>query len=209
MYDSIDISQIPPKAQAVAGYVGGKWPTYAQLVKEFPDAHKLSIAVNSSEDADCLDIETGDASVADAKPWAERQVKRGVHRPVFYTSLSNVNLLVQTLTAGGWDREAYRLWVAHYTAHAHLCGPSEGISVAADATQYNNRALGRNLDVSLCADDFFGSPVPPSNFVPADEARWEREHDALAGKRGPWPALRRRVLRRVMLHRQRKKPAGP
>src|ERR1035438_1080131 len=51
MYDSVDLNEFPPNPEAVAGYVGGKWPTYAPLVKKFPKAHHLSIAVNAAEDA--------------------------------------------------------------------------------------------------------------------------------------------------------------
>jgi hypothetical protein len=28
MFDSVTVSQIPAKAEAVAGYVGGHWPTF-------------------------------------------------------------------------------------------------------------------------------------------------------------------------------------
>lgn len=40
-------------------------------------------------------------------------------------------------------------------------------------------------------------------YVPADEARWEREFDALKRKRSPWAVLRRRVLVRVMAARRK------
>lgn len=40
-------------------------------------------------------------------------------------------------------------------------------------------------------------------YKPADEARWEREYDQVVHKRGPWPAMRRRVLRRVMTKRRK------
>ncbi|HMD60234.1 MAG TPA: lysozyme [Opitutaceae bacterium] len=41
-------------------------------------------------------------------------------------------------------------------------------------------------------------------YVPPDEQRWESEYDQLAHKHGPWPALRRRVLRRYMTTRRKK-----
>lgn len=40
-------------------------------------------------------------------------------------------------------------------------------------------------------------------YVPADEARWEREFDALKRKRSPWAIMRRRVLMRVMAARRK------
>jgi hypothetical protein len=62
MFDSVDVATVPNNPQAVAGYVGGHWPTYNSLVQKFPKSHHLSIAVNSGEDAECLDIENGDAT---------------------------------------------------------------------------------------------------------------------------------------------------
>jgi GH24 family phage-related lysozyme (muramidase) len=55
-------------------------------------------------------------------------------------------------------------------------------------------------------------PVPA--YVPADEARWERSYDQLVHRRGPWPRIRRRVLRRVMTARRKQiwhlaTPKGP
>lgn len=43
----------------------------------------------------------------------------------------------------------------------------------------------------------------PEEYVPEDEARWEREYDQLRHRRGPWAAMRRRVLRRTMTARRK------
>src|SRR5690242_8251652 len=94
MFDSTDVSQIPSNATAVAGYVGGRWPTYPTLLKKFPNAHVLSIAVASRFDAECLDIEPGDATNDVAAGWVKRQKARGVKQPVLYTSVANVNALL-------------------------------------------------------------------------------------------------------------------
>ena len=158
MYDSVDVRQIPSNAQAVAGYVGGRWPTFGTLAAEWPrSTHKLSIAVNASENADCLDVEQGDASVDQAAAWVKRQKARGVKRPVVYTSVSQAPLLLRTLARGGVARSDIRLWTAHYTFKAHRCSASCGFGFAgsADATQYSDHALGRNLDASLCSPSFF------------------------------------------------------
>ena len=161
MFDSVDIGQIPEKSAAVAGYVGGHWPTYPELVKRFPTAHKLSIAINSREDADVLDVEQGDAVNADAPAWVKRQLARGVKRPVVYTSLANANALLYELNRGGVSRSQVRLWTAHYTHKAHRCSASCGFGFAgeADATQYDDHALGKNLDASLCSPTFFRADV--------------------------------------------------
>src|SRR6266487_4563491 len=72
-------------------------------------------------DAQCLDVEPGDATNADAPAWVKRQIARGVYRPVVYTSLSNVNALLRALAAAGISRPQVRLWTAHYTGREHLC----------------------------------------------------------------------------------------
>lgn len=157
MFDSIDISQIPASAKAVAGYTSGNWPTYPELVKHWPHAHRLSIAVTSSHDADCLDVEPGDATPTDAAAWVRRQQQRGVKRPVLYCSLSGAQTLLETLARAGIPRSNVRLWTAHYTGKAHLCSPAcgFGLKASADATQWTDHALGRNLDESLCNGQFF------------------------------------------------------
>ena len=194
MYDSIEVKQIPADAEAVAGYINGKWPTYRDLLLRFPKAHHLSITITASEDAECLDIETGDATVSDVPVWFKRQTARRVRKPVLYTSFDNVPALNKTMGDAGIHRSDYRIWSAHYVGSQHL---DEGC----DATQYTDKALGRNLDASLCSGSFFQS-TPDVDWFPADEARWMHEFDALKGKKGVWPTLRRRVLIRVMKARE-------
>lgn len=158
MYDSIVVGNIPLSAVAVAGYVNGWWPTYSTVVSKWPRAKHLSIAVTSSANADCLDVEPGDATPADAPAWVRRQKDRGVKRPAVYTSLSQAQGLVQTLANAGIKREDYRLWTAHYNYSAHRCTPAcgFGLKTTADATQFTNNAGGHpdGLDESLCAPDF-------------------------------------------------------
>ena len=78
MYDSVDLSMIPGDAQAVGAYVDGKWATYTAAKAKFPKADILSIAVFAADDADCLDIETGDATPVQAAAWVLRQFARKV-----------------------------------------------------------------------------------------------------------------------------------
>lgn len=155
MYDSVDVATVPAHANAVAGYVGGSWPTYAALVRRFPHAEHLSIAVNAGEEAECLDCEAGDATPAQVPEWVRHQLARGVAKPAVYCSLSVVVEVLNELTRAGIKRSQIRLWTAHYTYTPHICGPHDGCSTNADATQWTDRALGRNLDESLCSDSFF------------------------------------------------------
>lgn len=147
MYDSVDLSQIPADAEAVAGYVGGSWPTFSQLAARWPHAHLLSIAVNASEDADCLDVENGDATPADAPAWVKRQLARGLKRPVVYADMSNM-AAVRLALAKAKLASSVRYWVAQYTGNEHL-------PAGFDACQWTDKADGKNLDESICSPTFF------------------------------------------------------
>jgi hypothetical protein len=189
MYDSITVGDIPASAPAVAGYAGGAWPTFHELAGRFPRAHRLSIAVNSGEDADCLDIENGDATPAEAPGWFHRQKARGVDRPCFYASLSVMPAVVAALGRAGIQRHEYRLWAAHYTYVPH-------IEPGYDACQWTDRALGRNLDESLCVDDFFGKkPDPLAVLTPGERlavGRSDRDHAQLVFlRKAIWVAAER------------------
>lgn len=169
MYDDIKPSLIPADAQAVAGYVNGNWPTYNTIVKMFPKAKHLSIAVTSHADAECLDVERGDARNEDAPAWVKRQMLRGIAKPVLYTSASNVNALVKILAASGIMRQHVRIWSAHYNYKRHICGPATCGYPAADATQWTNHSHTESLDESLVSDTFFAvapKPKPAPKPVP-------------------------------------------
>jgi hypothetical protein len=202
MYDSVTVSEIPAHAPAVAGYVGGNFPTYPTLVKEFPAARKLSIAVNAGEDAECLDIETGDATVSEAPTWFRRQVARGVQRPVLYCSVSLGNDLVETMRTHGVARHEFRLWTAHYTGAAHICGPAEGLAEPADGTQWTDKALGRNLDESLLYAHFFPAPVSPLAVLLPRERNRVEVFDRLKVHPGRHPVAYRRVRGELVQRRK-------
>ena len=164
MYDSINVPNIPAHAQADAGYVDGAWPTFSHLS---PAQYQLSIAVFASDNADCLDVESGDAVNSQAPGWWVRA--KGNH--YLYTSASNSQALINTMAGAGVLRSRYKLWSAHYTGYAHICAPNVCCYPQADATQWTSNGPGGNLDVSLCADDFFvtSPPPPPAPTAPPME----------------------------------------
>lgn len=159
MYDSIDPMQIPLDAQAVAGYINGSWPTFSQLAARFPKAILLSITVtgDTAAHAMAVDDEPGDVSTAGAVAWLRAAAARGTWRPCAYASASAMGGLMAAMQAAGLNLSDFRLWSAHYTGTAHICGPHSCglVSRDMDGTQWTDRALGRNLDESLLADDFF------------------------------------------------------
>jgi hypothetical protein len=165
MFDSIDLAQFPAGPAFVAGYVGGRWPTARELPTRFPHAEMLTIAVTASEDAEALDVETGDAAPGQAPAWWRRQRARGVARPCLYANASTMKAgIVPLVRAGAIPRAAVRLWSAHYTRTAHICGPKScgAVSIDMDGTQWTDRAMGRNLDQSLLLPGFFGTAAAPA-----------------------------------------------
>jgi hypothetical protein len=117
MFDSIDVSTLPAGNFAYAGYVDGYWATYSKLKAKFPHANLLSIAVFAHDDADCLDVEPGDATPAQAPAWVKRQK---TPRPCLYASVSAMNGVLSILSKAGIPRNSVRLWSAHYLRTFHM-----------------------------------------------------------------------------------------
>lgn len=156
MYDSVDVSRIPANAEAVAGYVNGIFTTWPEIQRRFPKAKKLSIAVTSSANAECLDIEPGNATPKDGPAWVKRQKARGVKRPVVYANVSTMPTVLAELARAGISRNEVRVWTAHYGKGKHICGPQcgFGMKTVADGTQWIEDKS-RNLDINELKPDFF------------------------------------------------------
>lgn len=127
MYDAITPSRIPVSApQMVAGYVNGRWPSYAEMVSRFPSAVHVSIAVSADTDAQVLDVEQYDATPAEAVDWVLRQ--RG--RKAIPTVYCNTSTWPAVQAAFAARRVALPYWwEANYST-----GPS--ISPGAIAKQF-------------------------------------------------------------------------
>jgi len=148
MFDSVDVGEYPSNPEAVAGYVDGHWANYNELVRRFPNAHHVSIAVFPSDDAMALDIETGDATPSQAPAWVRRQHARGVHRPILYANLSTMPAVREAIVNDHIGVHEVKLWVAHYNYQPHI---PDGY----DACQWTDKSKGKNLDESLCYHEFF------------------------------------------------------
>jgi len=168
MFDTILNNQFPSGAPAYGAYVDGSLgnqPNYAYIVKTFPRAQHLSIALFATNNADTLDVEPGASSPGDVPAWHARQVKRGVKRPCVYASVSTMGTsILPTLSRASIARASVRLWTAHYDVGEHICGPGTcgSLSVNADGTQWTPNARGLVLDQSLLAENFFINPAARS-----------------------------------------------
>ena len=144
----------PTGCVAVAGYVDG-YASFGRLVARYGRTHHcVSIAVDSRDDAEFLDVEKGAAVISDVRPWIERQFARGVERPGIYAAESNMPAIREQLA--GIQRSRYRLWVAAWPRnpdpwpHAPLAGY--------DAWQFYGTSSGP-YDYSVLAPDFFPAPA--------------------------------------------------
>lgn len=149
MEDSVTASALRRDVPAAGGYVDGIFENWSEIAGG-PWPLKMSIvAVDPASDGRCADVEPGCLTIPEAVGWAKRRISQG-HRPVLYTSLSNVRALFASLAAEGIQRGSYDLWVAHYTFHPHICEPSCGFGMptTADGTQYADRDGNRNVDLS-------------------------------------------------------------
>lgn len=155
MFDTITLASLPHGPFALAGYTSGHWPTYLPLRRAFAKAHTISIAVSASFHADCLDVEPGDATPAQAPGWVKADIAAGFKRPCIYSSFwMFVNQVRPLLAKAGIARSSVFEWDADYTSVPH-------IDASFDATQWTDRALGRNLDESMVELRFLSIASPP------------------------------------------------
>lgn len=171
MFDDVTASLIPADAEYVGYYVDGNYKNLAGVEKQCPKARLVPIAVTSKDKADVLDVETGDAQIADIYYWLHAGQKPKTTRlPVIYTSVSNVNRMMLTMNANNFVHgKDYLIWSAHYTGTAHICGPAtcNATKTACDMTQFTNHAMGHSLDESVCLPEAFKAlPTPTPVPVP-------------------------------------------
>lgn len=147
MFDMADASTHIPtnNPTAVAGYIDGNFQTYHALVARFPHAKHLAIAVFAgTNDGHCLDVETGDATPAQAPGWVRKRHAVGIARPIIYANASTMPAVIAALEHDTIKRDEYLLWVAAYNG-------KEEIPAGFDAHQWKNVEVpGSNYDQSIC-----------------------------------------------------------
>lgn len=107
--DSIDAPLIPPDTPVVAGYGDGKyiwspsWKDGSNWFDLFPNSVKLVIVVFAGDAGDILDIETGDATPADAPGWCQRFSRPGRRAPTLYCNRGTWPAVIAALQQAGID----------------------------------------------------------------------------------------------------------
>jgi hypothetical protein len=167
MGDGIEPAQVPGGFAIYAGYVGGRWPSFEPLAARYPAALHVSIAVNAAEDARVLDVETGDATPAEAPGWAARQRAAGNPYPVIYCNTSTWPAVQVAFAEQGVPAPLY--WVAAYLSQAPNLAALPAIPAGAIALQCYDYG---GYDLSVVADYWPGldpAPVPPSQTIVLEE----------------------------------------
>jgi hypothetical protein len=155
MYDTVTLSTVPSNPFATAGYTSGFFVTYLPLRQRFPHAHTVSIAVNTSHHADCLDVEPGDAHPSEVVGWVRADKAAGFGKPCVYSSFFEfVDEIRPLLRRAGISSSQVFEWDADYLGCPRL-------DATFDATQCTDRAFGRNLDESVVKLTYLSIATPP------------------------------------------------
>jgi hypothetical protein len=91
----------------------------------------ITPTVSDIAGADCLDIENGDAVNEDAITFVKEAKPPNLNLPTLYTSESNVNALINTLTTAGVKRSEYYLFQADWD-------DKDSVPSGCDLAQYEN-----------------------------------------------------------------------
>lgn len=149
---------------AIAGYIDGRYRDLTELEKLYPNHHHLSIVVTADDDGDCLDIENGDATPAQAPGWVLRQRARGHARPWLYANSSTWPTVEAYLQRSGISRPEVVKWRADFDQDPNLL-PDD------DAKQYTDHWQGRNVDASMVRSEVFDLPLPRHGAKPRPRHR--------------------------------------
>lgn len=166
MYDSITPANIPAGAVLVAGYADGFYANLSGLAARFPGATVVSIAVHPSTRAQVLDVESGDATPAQAVQWCTQTMADTPNR--LLTVYCNTSVWPQAraaFQAAGVAEPNY--WVAAYDG-------DPTIPAGAVAKQWLGDYQG--YDQSSVADYWPGvDPTPPPAPLAGDRRRLDEE----------------------------------
>jgi hypothetical protein len=112
MYDAVTVANVPADATLVAGYGDGYWNNAAAFKARFPGAIVVEIAVSSHDNlGQVLDVETGDATPAEAPGWVQMRRAAGVHPTVYCNSSTWPQVRAAFASAGVAEPE---WWIAQY-----------------------------------------------------------------------------------------------
>lgn len=147
LVDSVTPEVLPVNVGMVGGYINGavsQWPHNAWL--RFPVAKHVRINVTGAANrGNCLDVETGDATAADAPHWYDSVTWTPKQNLAVYCNRGNVSSVIQAMGNRPWH-----LWLS--TLDGSKLTVIDGKRVA--ACQFLGESiLGVNMDLSEVYDD--------------------------------------------------------
>lgn len=156
MYDSVNPENIPTSATLVAGYVDGLYRWSDADWARFPNSIHVRIACfASTNDGVVLDVETGDATPAQAPGWVQRRRAVGID-PTIYCNTTIWPQVVAAFINAGVPQPHY--WIAAY--------PGIGPTLYAGSVAHQYADPGP-YDLSVVADYWPGvDPIPAPNTPP-------------------------------------------
>ncbi len=84
MADSTSLASLPPGFDLYGGYDDGAWPDADAIAAQFGPKPVVRITVFPQDnEGDCLDVESGDATPADAPGWVQRRRAAGTDPSVY------------------------------------------------------------------------------------------------------------------------------
>jgi hypothetical protein len=169
MYDSTSPGDIPAGAVMVAGYVAPSsfawsaagWARFARSiqVKITPSASRFGPGIH------VLDIETGDATPAQAPGWVTASRGAG-QEGTCYMNMATWPAVIRAINAARIAHPPY--WVAKYDGVASLISTQvDGVTYTAIAKQYAGQALtGAHFDKSVVAASWPGVDAEADDMTP-------------------------------------------
>lgn len=148
MFDSTTPQAIPSNAEIVAGYVDGAFRWHNSAWDRFPHAKQVRITVTANHSrGNCLDVEKGDATPAQAPGWIRARQAAGIRYVTIYCNRSTLPAVDRACHGLSYYR-----WVATLDGTLHIPGftPLERPA----AVQFANSTMaGANVDVSIVWED--------------------------------------------------------
>lgn len=152
MFDSTNISDIPPYVDSpytlIATYCNGiGYVSLKDVAARFPKSRlpRINVTGDPSQGGDVLDVENGDATVADIDPWVTARQTAGAGNLAVYCNRSNLSAVLAS-------RTRFYVWVATLDGTLHIAGytPLQGPAAIQFAPA---PAIGLNVDASLVFND--------------------------------------------------------